>query len=179
MRRFLLMLGIACFLLCSHLTYACGDKLLVLGRPLRFGSSRPAAILAYAPSGSFLESVMKEWQFATAITKGKHRLRVVQTPEQLTQTLKAERFDLVLAGSQDVLAVRSQVAAATPATVFVPVVDGGSRDAVRTAEKEYGVAIKGNAKTGDYLSTIGRAVDLHDRRVEAVAREKKNPGKNS
>ena len=53
------MLGIACFLLCSHLTYACGDKLLVLGRPLRFGSPRPAAILAYARSGSFLESVMK------------------------------------------------------------------------------------------------------------------------
>jgi hypothetical protein len=179
MRRFLLMLGFACFLLFSHLTYACGDKLLVLGRPLRFGSSRPAAILAYAPPGSFLESVMKESQWTTAISKGKHRLRVVQTPGQLTQTLNAERFDLVLAGSPDILAVRSQVATASPGLVFVPVVDGGSHDAVRTAEKEYGVAIKGDAKTGDYLMTIGRAVDLHDRRVEAIAREKKNQRKNS
>jgi hypothetical protein len=179
MRRSLLMLGIACFLSCSDLTYACGDKLLVLGRPLRFGSSRPAAILAYAPSGSFLESVMKEPLWTAAITKGKHRLRVVQTPEQLMQSLKAEQFDLVLAGPQDALAVRSQVAAASPVTVLVPVVDGGSHDVVRTAEKEYGMVIKGDAKTGDYLSTIGRAVDLHDRRVEAVAREKKNSGKNS
>lgn len=164
--------------LSSHLAYGCGDKLLVLGRPLMF-TSRPAAILAYAPPGSSLQSLLSATQWTGAMTKGKHHLQVVQTPDQLAQILKTERFDVILAGLTDAAALRPQMAIASYPAVVVPVLDSGSRDAFRSAEREYGVAMKGVAKSGDYLSAIGRAVDLRDRRFEAAAREKKNRGKNS
>jgi hypothetical protein len=166
------------FLLLSHSAHACGDKLLILGRPLRF-HSRPAAILAYAPPASAVESVLNSPQWATAMTKGKHRLRVMQTPEQLTQALKAERFDVILVGAADAGGLQAQLSAASFPAVFVPVVESVARDAFRNAEKEYGVAMKGMAKSGAYLSAIDRAVGLHDLRVEAAAREKKNHGKSS
>jgi hypothetical protein len=166
------------FLVFSHTAHACGDKLLILGRPLRF-NSRPAAILAYAPSGSTLESFLNGPQWANAMAKGKHRLRVMQTPEELSQALKAQRFDVILVGYADAPLLRTQVAATSFPAVFVPVVESVARDALRKAEKEYGVAMKGTAKSGDYLSAIDRAVGLHDLRVEAAARVKKNQRKSS
>ncbi|HXY50332.1 MAG TPA: hypothetical protein VEI01_12830 [Terriglobales bacterium] len=179
MRTLLTTLGIAALLVCSQSAGACGDKLLVLGRPLRFSSSRPAAILAYAPPGSPLESVFKRPEWISAMAKGKHQLRVAQSPEQVAEALRTERFDVVLAGWPEARNLPAQVAAAAPATVFVPFVNGNARDVARAAEKAYGVAVKDGAKSGDYLLAIGRAVDLHDRRVEAAAREKRNSGKSS
>lgn len=168
----------AVLLLFSHSALACGDKLLILGRPLRF-NSHPASILAYAPRGSTVESVLSSSQWATAITKGKHRLRVVETPEQLTQALQAARFDVILVSSPDARALSSELSATSFPAVFVPVFETGARDALRKADKEFGVAMKDMAKSGDYLSTIERAVALHDLRVEAAARVKKNHAKSS
>jgi hypothetical protein len=164
--------------LSSHLAYGCGDKLLVLGRPLYF-TSRPAAILAYAPPGSSLQSLLSATQWTGAIAKGKHHLRIVQTPEQLAQVLKTERFDVILAGLAEAAALRRQTAATLYPAVVVPVVDSSSRDAFRSAQREYGVVMKGVAKSGDFVSAIGRAIELHDRRVEAAAREKKKQAKSS
>lgn len=164
--------------LSSHLAYGCGDKLLVLGRPLMF-TSRPAAILAYAPPGSSLQSLLSSSQWTGAIAKGKHHLRIVQTPEQLAQVLKTERFDMILAGLAEAAPLRAQTATTSYPVVVVPLIDSGSRDAFRSAEREYGVVMKEVAKSGDYLSAIGRAIELHDRRVEAAAREKKKQAKNS
>src|SRR5215471_4445890 len=89
------LLLVAGFFLSTHTAQACGDKLLILGRPLHF-RSRPASILAYAPPGSALESMLASQQWTTAIAKGKHRVIVILTPERLSQVLKGERFDLVL-----------------------------------------------------------------------------------
>ena len=157
---------------------ACGDKLLVLGRPLRF-NSRPAAILAFAPAGSFLETFLNDPAWASASVKGKHKLRVVQTQEQLAENLKIELYDIIVADSGHAPALRSQLATSPSTAVFAPVVERGSRDAQRAAEKEYGIALKGTGKSGDHLFAIGRAVDLHDRKVEAAARGKKDVRKSS
>jgi hypothetical protein len=163
-------------LLSPQLAYGCGDKLLVLGRPLHF-TSRPAAILAYVPPGSSLQSLLSAMQWTGAMTKGRHHLRTAQTPEQLAQVLKTERFDVILTSVADAAVLR-QIATTWYPAVVVPVVDSGSREAFQSAQREYGVAMKGIAKSGDYLSAIDRAIDLHDRRVETAAREKRH-GKNS
>ena len=168
----------AAFLLVSHPAHTCGDKLLILGRPLHF-NSRSAAILAFAPPGSSLEMMLNRSQWTAAMAKGRHRLRVVETAAQLETILKAERFDLILADSGHASALRPHLAITPSPAVFVPVVSSSSLDVFRAAEKEYAVAIKDPAKTGDYLGAIGRAVDLHDRRVEAAARKKKSSSKSS
>jgi len=174
MRRLLgALLLVAGLFLFSYAAHGCGDKLLILGRPLRF-RSRPASILAYAPPGSTLEPMLTSQQWTTAITKGKHRVVVVLNPERLSQVLKGERFDLILVASTEATVSLPQLADAFFPAVVVPVVEGVSREALRNAEKEYGVAVKNAAKSGDYLSEIDRAVGLHDLRIEVAARGKKN-----
>jgi hypothetical protein len=158
--------------LSSHTAHACGDKLLILGRPLHF-KSRPASILAYAPSGSGLEPMLTGQQWTSAITKGKHRVVVILTPERLSQVLKGERWDLILIASKETTVSPPQLADASFPTVVVPVVEDSSRETLRNAEKKYGVAMKSVAKSSDYLSEIDRAVGLHDLRMEVAARGKK------
>jgi len=168
----------AAFLLVSHPAHTCGDKLLILGRPLHF-NARSAAILAFAPPGSSVEMMLNGSQWTAAMAKGRHRLRIVQTTEQLEKILKAERFDVVVADSAHATALLPELAITPFPTVFVPVVSSSSREVFRAVEKEYDVAMKDPANTGEYLAAIGRAVDLHDRRVEAAARKKKSPSKSS
>jgi hypothetical protein len=174
MRRLLgVLLLVAGFFLSSHTAQACGDKLLILGRPLHF-KSRAASILAYAPPGSVLESMLAGQQWTTAIAKGKHRVIVILTPERLTQVLKGERFDLILIARTETTVSPAQLADASFPEVVVPVVENTSRETLRNAEKEYGVVMKSTSKSGEYLSGIDRAVGLHDLRIEAAARGKKN-----
>lgn len=175
MRSLLGALLVVTCLLFSSSAYPCGDKLLILGRPLHF-RSRPASILAYAPPGSALEPLLSSQQWTTAVTKGKHRVIVILSPERLSQVLKGERFDLILVAWTEASVSPAQLADASFPTVVVPVVENVSRETLRNAEKEYGVAMKGAAKSGEYLSEIDRAVGLHDLRIEAKARDKKNRG---
>lgn len=162
----------------SPIAQACGDKLLILGRSLRF-KSRPASILAYAPPGSALEAMLSNPQWITAVRKGKHRVVVILTPERLSQVLKGERFDIILVAQTESTMSTAQLADSAYPAVVLPVIENVSRQALRDAEKEYGVAIKSTAKSGDYLSEIDRAVGLHDLRIEAAAKSKKNQTKGS
>ena len=166
------------FVLSSHTAHGCGDKLLILGRPVHF-KSRPASILAYAPTGSVLESLLVSEQWTTAIAKGRHRVIVILTPERLSQVLKGERFDLILVARTETTVSRAQLADSSFPAVIVPVVENSSREMLRNAEKEYGVVIKNTGKSGDYLFEIDRAVGLHDLRIEAAARGKRNQNRGS
>ena len=179
MRRLLgMLLLVAAPFYSTHRARACGDKLLILGRPLHF-RSRPASILAYAPPGSALESMLASQQWTTAIAKGRHRVIVILTPERLFQVLKAERFDLILVAWAEATESPARVAGTSFPAVVVPVVANVSRENFRNAEKQYGVAIKSTGKSGEYLSEIDRAVGLHDLRIEAAARGKKNQNRGS
>ena len=126
-----------------------------------------------------MEMMLNSAQWTAAMARGKHRIQIVETAEQLQKILKAERFDVIVADSAHAAALLSELATTPFPTVFVPVVSSSSREVFRAVEKEYAVAMKDPARTGDYLSAIGRAVDLHDRRVEAAARKKKTPSKSS
>lgn len=152
---------------------ACGDKLLILGRPLHF-RSRPASILAYAPAGSVLEAMLASPQWMSAVRKGKHRVVVILGPERLFQVLKEERFDVILVARTENTVFPGELVDTSFPTVVIPVVENASRETLRGAEKQYGVVMKSTAKSGEYLSEIDRAVGLHDLRMEAVAKGKKN-----
>jgi hypothetical protein len=178
MRRLLGALLLVAGFSISQTAHACGDKLLILGRPLHF-KSRPASILAYAPPGSAVEPMLTNQQWTTAVTKGKHRVIVILNPERLSQVLKGERFDLVLIARAETTVSPAQLADTSFPAVVVPVVENMSRESLRNAEKEYGVVMKNTAKSGDYLSEIDRAVGLHDLRIEAAARSKKNQKRGS
>jgi hypothetical protein len=157
---------------------ACGDKLLVLGRALRFStlsSGRPVAILAYAPQGSIVSAVVNEPQWRAAMDKGKHRLKIVQELEGVVTSLSSDRYDLVLVSLSDAAQVKQRIQSTSLVAVIVPALQSSpSREAVRGAEKEYGVVIKSESKGKAYLSDISKAVELRDRRAQSLAQAHKS-----
>ena len=173
MNRILQVLTLIAMVSCAPLSNACGDKLIVLGRALRFStisSERPAAILAYAPQGSVVSALVNEPQWVAAMEKGKHRLRVIQELDEIVTALSSERYDLVLVSLADAGQLKQRIQSASSAAVVVPVLQSSpSHDEVRAADKEYGVVLKSESKDKAYLSYISKAVELRDRRAQARA----------
>ena len=169
---------IAAVVFCAPLSHACGDKLLVLGRALRFStlsSERPAAILAYAPPGSIVSAVVNEPQWISAMEKGKHRIKVLPDLDRVVTALSSERYDLVLVSFSDAEQLKQRIQSASSAAVIVPALQSSpSREEVRAAEKEYGVAMKSESKGKAYLSYISKAVELRDRRAQSLAQAHKS-----
>jgi hypothetical protein len=178
MRRLLRVFTVIAVVSCAPLSNACGDKLLVLGRALRFSnisSERPAAILAYAPQGSIVSVVLNEPQWVAAIEKGKHRLRVVQELDGIVTAMSSQRYDLVVVSLADAAQLKQRIQSASSAAVIVPALQSSpSREEVRAAEKEYGVVLKSESKGKAYLSYISKAVELRDRRAQVLAQAHKS-----
>src|SRR5262245_10420160 len=90
---------------------ACGDKFLKVGQSARFSrvyaAIYPAAILLYTPSGRAASAAMLDQKFQATLTRAGHGLQVARNEEQLSQTLRTVRFDLVLTDSSDVEAIKA------------------------------------------------------------------------
>jgi len=176
MRRLLWTLAVALFLLFPRVGQGCGDKLLILGRGVRFSalsSDRPVAILAYAPANSLLSRVLQEPQWVAAIAKGKHRLKTVESADELQVALSRGRYDLVVFDLTDAAHVKERAQSAS-VPLLVPTVDGSTQDQVQTAQREYGAALRSGSKSKAYLSDISKAVELRDRRAQALAQARKS-----
>jgi hypothetical protein len=177
MRRLIWTLMVVVLLLFPRLSRGCGDKLLILGRGLRFSAlsaDRPVAILAYAPAGSLLFGILKNPQWIAAITKRKHRLKTIQSMDDLQNALSRERYDLILVDLSDAPQLKPPAQPAPSDPLTLPVVNGSAREQIQAAEREYGVALKSDSKSKAYLSEISKAVELRDRRAQALAQARKN-----
>src|SRR5438270_6113759 len=78
---------------------ACGDKLLVIGRGIRFRdafSTHPASILAYLPSGSHGLAVFSNPQWNSALKKVGHKVQVVGSEDDLGRALRTGSYELVI-----------------------------------------------------------------------------------
>jgi hypothetical protein len=154
---------------------ACGDKLLMLGRGLRFSAlapERPVAMLAFAPEGSLLATVLQDPQWIAAMNKGKHRLDTVQTSEQLRAALGRRRYELILLNLSDEAQLRPVLHSF--AVMGLPVVSGSARDQAQAAQREYGVVLKSESRSKDFLSAISKAVELRDRHAQELAQARKS-----
>jgi hypothetical protein len=79
--------------------HGCGDKLLVLGRSLRFqtmSGSRAAGILAYARPGTPSAELIADPKVQSAFKKAGYQFRVVRDGEEVDVALLSGKYDLVL-----------------------------------------------------------------------------------
>ena len=138
---------------------ACGDKLLIIGRGVRF-HSRPASILGFAPPGSHSSAVIGDPAFQSAIRKAGHRMRIVKDPGELEEALKIGQYDIVVAEISDAANVEGKIPASASGTVILPVVHEGTKAEIRTVEQRYHCVLTTPAKSGDYLWAIDQAMEL-------------------
>ena len=141
---------------------ACGDKFLVAGRGTRYQrpkNARAASVLIYANPASGLPAALGSVPVESVLKHEGHRSTTVETLEQLSAILAGGRFDVVLAASSVVAAVKELLGAGPDAPVVVAF-------CVKASDT---CAVKAPPKERSLLEAIDKAVEQHDRNARKVA----------
>ncbi len=165
MRKAILVSGCvsAALLLGGMAAWTCGDKLLVLGRGVRFQGdtrSQSVSILLYLHAGSPASAEVGDRKFQSALRDAGHKLQVVGNREELDQTLKTGKYDILLADFADAASLEPLAQAAPSNPVVLPVVSNATKAEAAAAEKRYGCVLKMPGRTGHYLAMIDKAMEL-------------------
>lgn len=142
---------------------ACGDKLMMLGRGIRFQSGyapRPASILLYVPAGSPGASALMDPNFQSALTEAGHKLRTAGSRKELLEALKSGEPDLVISDLDYGREVDQAAQDAGNNPIFLPVLPKEEKAQAAGAKKQYGVVLVAPGRAGYYCATVDKALEL-------------------
>lgn len=163
--------------------HACGDKLMMLGRGMRFQSRhtpRAASVLLYLPQSGGARP-LTDPNLESALREAGHAVRAVTTSADLDGALRSGAFDVVLANVSDApeleraQAVSQQNAVVLPAIYLVaPGAQSPAKQQARTdrdnAAKEFSVVVEVPGRPGHYCHAVDKAMELKLKREKARAR---------
>ena len=185
MRRVLILLVVAAGALSQSAVSlsACGDKLLMLGRGIRFQSKhtpRAASVLLYLPE-SATGLALTDPKLESALREAGHAVRAVTSPGDLESALRDGTFDVVLANVTHApeleraqgLAARNAVL--LPAIYLVapgtqPISKQQSKVDREKASKDFSVVVEVPGRPGHYCHAVDEAMELKLKREKAAAR---------
>jgi hypothetical protein len=159
---------------------ACGDKLMMLGRGIRFQSKhtpKAASVLLYLPE-SATGLALTDPKLETALREAGHAVRAVTSATDLEAALRTGGFDVVLANVthapelEKAKSVAEQKAVVLPAIYLVASASGpagkqqskADRD---RASKDFSVMVEVPGRPGQYCHAVDQAMELK------LARERK------
>lgn len=162
-RKSLLALGALAGFLCTvQPLLGCGDKLVLLGRGIRFqrmiATKNPATILVYLNPSSGISSADREYQLRALLKLAGHKPRAVATATELTREITSGTYDLILADYADTAALEKQITTAKAKPGLIPVMYNPSADQRAAAEKEYSCVLAPAKKNYDLLKVIDQAM---------------------
>ena len=151
---------VAAAVLSGTTALACGDKLLALGRGLRFQRSYAAqqANLVIYSAGPQSSATLGSTKLQTTLRRAVHSLQLVQGGSQLDQALKSGKVDVLLVDFADLAGITSQLQSAPSKPVILPVIVKPSKAGLAAALKEYKFALKAGADDFEYLTAIDEAM---------------------
>lgn len=150
--------------------HACGDKLMMLGRGIRFQSKhtpRAAAVLLYLPE-SATGQALTDPNLESALREAGHAVRAVTSPVDLETALRNGTFDVVLANIdhapelQRVKSVESGSAVVLPAIYLVAPASYGkqqSKAARERASKDFSIIVAVPGRPGHYCHAVDQAME--------------------
>lgn len=141
---------------------ACGEKFLASGRGTRYHrpkNFRAASILIYANPSTGLENALRKLPVDSVLKREGHRATRVETPEQLSAILASDRFDVVLAATDDAMTVEQLLAGRPEAPVLLTLCPKGQKEPVAEG---VACALKAPPKEHHLLAAIDKAVERHD-----------------
>ena len=162
-RRLLLVLGVvAGFLSAAPPVLACGDKLVLLGRGIRFqrmlASKNPASILVYLNPKTGISAADREYQLRSLLKLAGHKPRAVENSGDLTKEIGSGKYDLVLADYSDIAELSQTIPAGNLKPALIPVIYNPSAEQRAAAEKEYSCVVAPAKKNYDLLRVIDQAM---------------------
>jgi hypothetical protein len=162
--------------------HACGDKLLMLGRGMRFQSRhtpRAASVLLYLPQSGGARP-LTDPNLESALREAGHAVRAVTTSADLESALRSGGYDVVLANVTDApeldraQAVTTRNAVVLPAIYLVapgaPPAKQQARADRDNAAKEFSVVVEVPGRPGHYCHAVDKAMELKLKREKAGAR---------
>ncbi len=151
--------------------FACGDKLIVVGRGLRprhaKAAAQSASILLYAPPGGSLPAALADGGLQKDLEHAGHRLSRVGTEQELKKALGGGGYDLVFADvdvAPEVEAAADQ--APTHPTVLPTLVNPSPAD-LRASRSEFQCLLKGSGGAKECLSAVEKAMATRARQGES------------
>lgn len=161
MGRILVAVSIVCCLGASD-GFACGDKFLVIGRGLRSqrakGAVQKASILMYLDPQGGLPAAMREEGLETNLKLAGHRLHSVSDRRELAQELRAQSYDIVLAGIEDMGRIEAELGAAPARPTLLPIIYNPTGEELAAAERRYQCVMKSPSKKQHFLAVIDDAM---------------------
>jgi hypothetical protein len=161
---------------------ACGEKLLVLGRGIRFQSRhtpRAASVLLYLPQ-SGLGRLLSDPNLESTLREAGHAVRAVTTNADLESALRGGTFDVVLANVTDAAdlerakAVTERDAVVLPAVYLVAPAQQQAKQQAKAdrenASKAFGVVVEVPGRPGHYCAAVDKAMELKLKRARSSAR---------
>ena len=151
---------------------ACGDKFLVPSRATRVNSPPPrrsaAAILLYSTPSSEMSRSLVRLSVIKKLQKAGYQVTVIDSPAQLTNALRQNRWDLVLLDFDDVDVVTARGSADVPA--MVPVSYSVSGPQWTDARRQYPLLIKGPTRAQHWLDTVDAALETQRKNRTTASR---------
>jgi ABC-type amino acid transport substrate-binding protein len=156
---------VAIALLSGTAALACGDKLLAIGRGVRFQrayAERQANLVIYS-NGAQNGATLSSTGLQTTLKRAGHKLQIVQDRSQLDETLKSGRVDVVLVNFADLGEITRLLQSAPSRPVIVPILFKASKAEFAAAQKDYKFALKAPADEFQFLTAIDEAMKLRVR----------------
>ena len=150
---------------------ACGDKFLVIGRGLRSqrakGAVQKAAILMYMDPRSDLPAAIKEQGLESDLKLAGHKVRVLEDRRAVGDTLRAQRYDIVLAGISDMESLERELGSAPSRPILLPIVYDPTAEELAAARQRFACVMRSPSKKQHYLAVIDDAMVLRHKRAHA------------
>lgn len=132
---------------------ACGDKVLRIGRGVRFQrTSHPAAVLIYIPS-----SAERATQLQSMLEKVGHTTYKAQDVDSLNTALISRRYDIVFTDLAEAAQLEKQIETLPTKPVVVPVVSKATKAEISVAKKQYTCLVTHPHRGEYYLDAIEEA----------------------
>src|SRR5262245_59359104 len=183
MRRILVLAAVVVSALTQAVPlHACGDKLMMLGRGVRFQAKhtpRAAAVLLYLPE-SATGQALTDPKLESALREAGHAVRAVTSLPDLETALRSGTFDVVLANVTHAPELEKAKSVAERNAVVLPAiylvvpshsmtkqVSQADRD---KASKDFGVIVDVPGRPGQYCHAVDQAMELKLKREKEAAR---------
>ncbi len=140
--------------------FACGDKLLAIGRGIRFQriyAAHHANLVIYS-AGTQSGAVLDSARLLTTLKRAVRNLGLVRGGSQLDQALKSGQVDVVLVYFADLAGIARQLQSGPSRPVILPVLINPSKAEFAAAQKQYKFALKAAADEFEFLTAIDEAM---------------------
>lgn len=176
MRKFWVVFAtVAGVFLMSGSLFACGDKLVLLGRGVRLqrmlATKHPATILVYLNPGAGISVADREYQLRSLLKLAGHKPRAVTTTAELTAELGSGKYQVVLTDYSDAASLEKEIRASKASPALIPVVYNPTADQRAAAEKHYSCLIAPAKKNYDLLHVVDQAMVSRAERSSPVCKK--------